>query len=82
MNTMGAYEAKGHFSQLLERVARGEQITITKRGKPVAILSPAQTSKKTDLKQIISDFIAYNKQQKRSLGRLTVRKMIESGRRY
>jgi prevent-host-death family protein len=41
MKTVGAYEAKTHLPRLLERVARGEQITITKHGVPVAILRPA-----------------------------------------
>jgi prevent-host-death family protein len=82
MNIVGTYEAKGHFSQLLERVARGERITITKRGKPIAILVPALQNEKPDLKQIINNFIAYSKRQRRTLGRLTVRNMIEEGRRY
>ncbi len=36
----GAFEAKTHFSQLLQEVERGNVIHITRRGKPVAILSP------------------------------------------
>lgn len=42
-NIVGAYEAKTKFSQLLERVAAGEEITITKHGNPVARLIPAQS---------------------------------------
>ncbi|MEW6169055.1 MAG: type II toxin-antitoxin system prevent-host-death family antitoxin [Pseudomonadota bacterium] len=38
---VGVYEAKTHLPKLLERVARGERITITKHGKPVAELIPA-----------------------------------------
>jgi prevent-host-death family protein len=38
----GAYEAKTHFSELLERAAAGEQITITRHGVPVARLVPFQ----------------------------------------
>lgn len=34
----GAFEAKTHFSELLDKVESGEQIIITRRGKPVAIL--------------------------------------------
>ena len=30
MDTVGAYEAKTHLSELLDRVAHGESITITK----------------------------------------------------
>ncbi|MBI4864542.1 MAG: type II toxin-antitoxin system Phd/YefM family antitoxin [Candidatus Riflebacteria bacterium] len=41
-NTVGAYDAKTHFSELLERVARGEEITITRHGSPVARLVPAR----------------------------------------
>jgi len=37
---VGAYEAKIHLPALLERVQRGEQITITKHGKPIARLVP------------------------------------------
>lgn len=35
---MGIYEAKTHFADVIERVSRGERITITKRGKPVVEL--------------------------------------------
>jgi prevent-host-death family protein len=41
MAAVGAFEAKTHFAQLLERVQRGEEIIITRRGKPVARLVPA-----------------------------------------
>jgi len=38
--TVGAFEAKTHLSELLARVEEGEQITITKHGRPVARLTP------------------------------------------
>lgn len=38
MITVGAFEAKTHLSTLLDRVANGEEIVITKHGKPVARL--------------------------------------------
>lgn len=34
------YDAKTHLSELVERAARGEEITITKSGKPKARLVP------------------------------------------
>jgi len=37
---VGAYEAKTHFSKLLERVERGEVIQITRHGKLVAEIRP------------------------------------------
>ncbi len=41
-NTIGAYEAKTHLSELLEKVEAGEEITITKHGAPVAKLVPVK----------------------------------------
>jgi prevent-host-death family protein len=40
--TVGAYEAKTHLSELLEKVEAGEEITITKHGAPVARLVPVK----------------------------------------
>ncbi|WP_455270693.1 type II toxin-antitoxin system Phd/YefM family antitoxin [Rhizobium herbae] len=42
MSKIGAFEAKTHFSSLLDRVANGEEITITKHGKAVAKLASAE----------------------------------------
>jgi prevent-host-death family protein len=41
-NTIGAYEAKTHLSELLEKVEAGAEITITKHGAPVAKLVPVK----------------------------------------
>lgn len=38
---VGAFEAKTHLSALLERVAQGEEIVITRHGRPIARLLPA-----------------------------------------
>ena len=40
MKTASARQANHEFSELLSRVERGEEITITKRNKPMALLSP------------------------------------------
>ena len=42
MSTIGAFEAKTHFSQLLVQVQHGETIFITKHGELVAKLVPIQ----------------------------------------
>ena len=49
MPSVGLFDAKTHLSALLERVAQGEEITITKHGNPVAILVPAGKRRKRDL---------------------------------
>ena len=42
MITVGAFEAKTHLSSLLDQVASGEEVTITRHGKPVARLVSAE----------------------------------------
>lgn len=49
MAEIGAFEAKTHLSELLDRAERGEEIVITRRGKPVAKLVPAVAEKDRSL---------------------------------
>jgi prevent-host-death family protein len=44
MSEVGVHQAKTTLSQLLRRVAAGEEITITRGGKPVARLVPVSAS--------------------------------------
>ena len=46
MNTCTVAEAKAHLSELLARVESGEQLVITRRGLPVAQLSPIKPAKR------------------------------------
>lgn len=41
MITVGAFKAKTHLSSLLERVAAGDEVVITRHGKPIARLVAA-----------------------------------------
>jgi len=52
---VGAYEAKTHLPKLLERVARGERITITKHGKPIAELIPANQPDPEQRRRAVDD---------------------------
>lgn len=78
-NSVGAYEAKTHLPQLLERVAKGERITITRHGVPVAVLVPVQPEK-ADVEDAVRKMLEFGKG--RSLGGLTIREMVEEGRRF
>jgi prevent-host-death family protein len=83
MKTIGSYEAKTHLPRLLSQVEKGETITITKRGKPVAVLSPARQEPERNVKTIIAEFRAYSKEQARKRGTLSVqeiREMTDEGR--
>jgi len=42
MTEFGAFEAKNRLSELLDRVEKGEEVIITRRGRPVAKLVPAK----------------------------------------
>jgi len=79
METVGAYEAKTHLPQLLERVAKGEKITITKHGVPVATLQPADAAKRAPVRDVIDQLKRFRIGQ--SLDGLSIRGMIEDGRR-
>ena len=78
MQTVGAYEAKTHLPKLLERVAKGERITITKHGVPVAVLQPPESGRTQDPGQVIKQLRAFRKRHK--LGRVSLKRMIEEGR--
>jgi len=82
MTSVGSFEAKTHLPQLLERVARGETILITRHGKSVAMLVPAPADEKKNIGQIIEEFKSYSKGRGCTLGKLTVREMIDEGRRF
>jgi prevent-host-death family protein len=79
METVGAYEAKTHLPKLLERVLKGERITITKHGVPVAVLQPPDPSKKVDIRSVVVELKKFR--DKHSLGGTSIRDMIEEGRR-
>jgi prevent-host-death family protein len=48
---VGAYEAKTRFSELLERVAGGDEITITRHGTPIARLIPIRPASSVESRQ-------------------------------
>ena len=79
METVGAYEAKTHLPKLLERVSKGERITITKHGVPVAILQPPESLRKAEPKQVIAELRKFR--DKHRLNGISLRDMIEEGRR-
>lgn len=55
MSEIGAYEAKTHLPQLLERVQKGERFVITRHGRPVAELVPVAGRDEALIRQAIQD---------------------------
>jgi prevent-host-death family protein len=79
MDRVGAYEAKTQLSKLLERVMKGERITITKHGVPVAVLQPPEPARSGDTKSVIAEIREFRK--KHSLKGERLKNLIEEGRR-
>ena len=77
---VGAYDAKTHFSELLERVLAGEEITITRHGAPVARLVPIQSVVSEEERRIAIAAMRRLASRNR-LGGLSVRDLIAEGRK-
>ena len=80
MSEVGAFEAKTHLLQLLKRVEQGERFVITRHEHPVAELIPFRPRDTDSIRAAIDGLKEF--QQTHSLGGLSVRRMIEEGRRY
>jgi prevent-host-death family protein len=51
---VGTFEAKTQFSTLLDKVEQGEEVLITRHGKPVARLIKAQTASAEEIDAAIA----------------------------
>ena len=80
MKTVGSYEAKTHLSRLLDEVAKGERILITKHGVAVAMLVSVDSIQKLDPVEAIQKIKDFRRG--RVLGGLSVKEMIKEGRRF
>ena len=81
MAFVGAFEAKTHLAELLDRVSRGEKITITRHGIPAAMLVPVEEIKtRMTHKEIVEGMRKLRKRIKPD--KMSVRQMVEEGRRF
>lgn len=78
MAEIGAYEAKTHLAQLLDRVLAGEEITITRHGVPVAVLAPVERRNEAEIQAAVEGI----KRLRRGPGisQAEIRQLIEEGR--
>jgi prevent-host-death family protein len=80
VTSVGAYQAKTHLAELLDRVERGERITITRHGRPVAELVPPTGAPDITVDEAIVGLRTFRAEH--SLGEgLTIRDLIAEGRR-
>ena len=79
-DSVGLFHAKTHLSQLLERVAQGESIAITKHGRRMAVIVPAGGKRKKNARQIANEY--FEMTRKVSLGKgVTIKDLINEGRK-
>jgi len=79
-NEFGAARAKNSLGPLLDRVARGDEIVITRHGRPVARLVPYRAP--VDREKVRRAIAGVRRTRKSSsLGGLKIRDSIEEGRR-
>jgi prevent-host-death family protein len=78
MLTVGAFEAKTHLSALLDRVAAGEEVVITKHGKPIARLVAAHHVDRERAKQAFERLKELRKGT--TLGGLSWKELRDAGR--
>ncbi len=79
MRRIGAYEAKTHLPRLLDDVANGDSITITKHGVAIAVLSPASPRPTWTAQQAITGLRAFRLAH--PIDGLSIRELIDDGRR-
>lgn len=80
MERVGICEAKVRFSDLVNEVARGGEVTITKHGKPIAKLVPAVGKQEVARRsKVFDDIDAFAKTVR--VKRFNLREMMEWGRK-
>ena len=81
MDSIGVYEAKTHLASLLDRVEDGEEVVITRHGKPVARLVPADPDEtKASVRALADEIRASRKGFRVKTSELSA--LVASGRRF
>ena len=84
MKAVAIYEAKARFSELLAAVQAGEEVSITKHGKPVARLVPVRADKVaqyTRQQQVAETFRKLRELRKGVILEGDIKEIIAEGRR-
>jgi prevent-host-death family protein len=77
---IGAFEAKTHFSQILDKASHGADFIITKRGKPVAKIIPFDKKPEITWEEALEEFRKFRKLYRGKPGSFNIREAIEEGR--
>jgi prevent-host-death family protein len=78
---IGAFEAKTHFAQVIQKVEGGTDYVITRRGRPVAKIIPFAPEPEMTFKEAVAGLIEMRKLYRGEPGSFNLREAIEEGRR-
>ena len=88
VHQFGTFDAKNKLSHLLDLVEQGDEVIITRNGKPVARMLSSETSD-VDIEQErrekgakAIEEIRKLRERAQPLGEITIKELIEEGRRY
>ena len=73
---IGAFEAKTHFSRIIEQAEQGADFIITRRGKPVAKIIPFKNEQEMTRKEALEQFIEMRKHYRGKPGSFNIREAI------
>jgi prevent-host-death family protein len=79
---VGIFHAKTHLSQLLDRVAEGEEITITRHDLPVARLVPAGRPAREEVAAIFRQMDDLRQTLPKARDKASLKNLIAEGRRF
>jgi prevent-host-death family protein len=82
MRKVGILEAKTRLSELVADASNGETVTITRHGKPVAKLVPYRATDRADEARRRRAVEAILSLPRAKLRGLTIRQLIDEGRRF
>lgn len=80
MQTIGAFEAKTKLSSLLDRVDKGESFTITRRGKPAAVLIKPMDNPFPNAKKAIAEIMGFSKKFEDAFQNIDIADLIRENR--
>ncbi len=79
MQTIGIFDAKTHFSEIMDKVVRGKDFLITRRGQPIAKITAVHAQEHKSISQTIDAILEFRKGRKGS--QTQSKAWIQEGRR-